>query len=233
MNIKKRFWTEVAVIEVESGFEVNLDGKQLKTPAKACLILPNRNVAELVAKEWDAQEGEIDPDQMPATRLSNSVIDKVSVNQGAIVDMLAEYGGSDLLCYRATGPEELIKRQAHAWDPILEWANCIYGSLSITEGVMHIDQPEKTLRNFKLELGKFSAWELAAMHELITISGSLVLAFAVARDHISSTQAWDLSRIDEDWQKEKWGGDEEAEGIAFKKAEALKFAAKFLNFVKC
>ena len=117
----KRFWKEAAVEETPDGFEVKLDGRPVKTPAKRALILPSRAMAEVVAAEWDAQEGEIQPHLMPATKTANAAIDKVAVQHNEVADMLAAYGDSDLLCYRADGPEGLVARQAAVWDPMLLW----------------------------------------------------------------------------------------------------------------
>ena len=232
MTIKKRFWTDVAVKPADGRFEVTLDGKTIKTPAKAALLLPSQAIADCVAREWDAQDGDINPDLMPATRMANSVIDKVTLNRAAIIEMLAEYGGSDLLCYRATGPEELIARQADAWDPILDWVDTRFGRLNITEGVMHIDQPQTSLAALKEALEKLTNWELAAAHDLITISGSLVLAMTVMHDHLLPSDAWALSRIDETWQIEQWGADEEAETMAARKWSDFEFAAEFFNLAR-
>ncbi|MEM7240794.1 MAG: ATP12 family protein [Pseudomonadota bacterium] len=227
MSFKKRFWSDVTIEESRDGFEIALDGRHVKTPAKSSLALPNRALAELVAGEWRAQETDVQPETMPATRMGNSVIDKVHHNHAAIVDMLADYGGTDLVCYRATGPYELIARQASAWDPILAWVQDTYGPLNITEGVMHIDQPKTTLKNLKLPVAALNPWQLAGFHDLVTISGSLVLALAVGSNHLETEAAWNASRVDEIWQIDQWGADEQAEANAGHKRDAFLFAEKF------
>ena len=227
MNVQKRFWTEVTVEKTNAGFEVGLDGRRVKTPAKSVLALPNEALAEMIAAEWKAQEDEIQPETMPTTRMANSVIDKVIPNFSTIVENLAEYGGTDLLCYRATDPAALIKRQAEAWDPLLEWADGQFGRLNVTEGVMYIEQPKATLGKMKDAISGLNAWQIAGFHDLVTISGSLVLALAVISNRISVDDAWNLSRVDENWQTEQWGEDEEAEEVAAVKFASFKFADTF------
>ena len=231
--LKKRFWTSVDVVPVENGFAVELDGRRLKTPSKAELTVPNAELAALVAAEWDAVDQELDPTSMPATRWANSVIDKVSVQHAEIVDMLAEYGGSDLLCYRADSPEALALRQAETWDPILEWAKNTHDApLATTRGMMPIAQSNHSLGKFKANLSALDEHELASVHDLVTISGSLVLALAVLHGEISAETAWNHSRIDEDWQAALWGEDEEAVEAAAARKESFLFAEKLLQLLR-
>lgn len=224
----KRFWKSASVEPVDGGWTVKLDGRAVKTPAKAPLILPTEAMAQAIAAEWDAQTGEVKPDTMPYTRTANSAIDKVAVQHGEVAEMLAAYGGSDLLCYRATGPEPLIERQAAAWDPLLDWADQALGlRLTATAGVMHIAQDPQALtlsHNLVSALGPF---HLAAFHDLVAISGSLVLALAVIHGRLEPEQAWALSRLDENWQIEQWGEDEEAQAMAEVKHADFLQAARF------
>ncbi|MGN0931703.1 ATP12 family chaperone protein [Falsigemmobacter intermedius] len=225
----KRFWKEARVEAVEGGFQVMLDARAVKTPAKAPLILPTRAMAEAVAAEWDAQQGEIRPETMPVTRSANAAIDKVTHQFDAVLDMLAEYGGTDLLSYRADGPAELIARQAAHWDPLLDWAAERYDArLKVTSGVIPVAQDAAALARLKAALGAFDAFEMTALHDLIGISGSLILALAVAEGRITLPEAWAASRIDEAWQAEQWGADEEFEIKEGKRREALEHAARFL-----
>lgn len=225
----KRFWTDVTVEAEEGGFAVRLDGRAVKTPGKRAVIMPTEAMAKVVAAEWAAQEEEIKPLAMPATRTVNSALDKVSVQHGAVADMLAAYGDSDLLCYRADTPQRLIERQAAAWDPLLDWAaETLEARLSPRTGVMHAPQDAAALANLSAQTHALSAFELAAFHDLVSISGSLVLGFAVARAHLGASDAWNLSRLDEDWQSEQWGKDDEAEELAaLKKADFLHAAHMF------
>lgn len=223
--LNKRFWDAVSVREDGDGFAVFLDERQLKTPAKASLIVPTKALADGVAAEWDAVEGEIQPLKMHLTRCANATIDKVAHERVAVAAMLAEYGGTDLICYRANSPEELIARQAEAWDPLLEWAAAQGAPLTATTGVMFTQQPENSLKRLGEMLLEFDPWRMTAMHDLVTISGSLVLALAVTEKHLSAAEIWPLSRIDETWQEEQWGPDEEATKHAeLKRGDFLKAA---------
>ncbi|MDF3414451.1 ATPase [Sulfitobacter sp. M57] len=221
----KRFWKEATVQEANDGFEVRLDGRPVKTPAKRGLILPTRAMAEVIAAEWDAQEGEINPHLMPATKTANAAIDKVAIQHGEVADMLADYGDSDLLCYRADGPSELVVRQASLWDPMLEWARCTLGvTLAPRTGVIHVPQEESAIAVLRSKTHALSFFELAAFHDLVSLSGSLVLGFAAAHHARDAETLWDLSRLDEIWQAEQWGLDEEAEAMAAVKKDSFLHA---------
>lgn len=224
----KRFWKDAIAEGCDGGFTVRLDGKPVKTPAKADFVLPTMAMARAAAAEWAAQDKAIRPETMPVTRAANSAIDKLGHQFQEVVDLLADYGGSDLLCYRAEGPQALIDRQAAAWDPVLDWAQDALGvSLRATSGVMHIAQPPDALARLRAELAAVTAFELAALHDLIAITGSLILGLAVARGHLSAAEAFSKSRIDEHWQAEFWGEDEEAALTEAAKAAALEEAARF------
>ncbi|MBO9398085.1 ATPase [Shimia sp. R9_2] len=227
---KKRFWKETTVAAVEGGFRVFLDGRAVKTPAKAALVVPTEAMAQAMAAEWDAQDGEIDPNTMPVTRSANAAIDKVVIQHSEVADMLAEYGGSDLLCYRATSPEELIARQAKAWDPLLDWAAEIFGArLKPVAGVMFEAQDPAALAALSQEVHRFDNFELAAFHDLVGISGSLIIGFAATRDLQEIEALWKLSRIDEIWQEEQWGRDVDAALEAEKKFQAFENAYRFFK----
>ena len=216
----KRFWKETAVAEDDGGYTVRLDGKPVKTPAKAPLILPTRAMAEAVAAEWQAQEGEIRPEKMPMARFAHSAIDKLTLQFDAVAEIVAAYGASDLICYRAETPERLVARQAEGWDPLIAWADEALGApLRTGTGVIHVEQPAESLVALSRAVHDFTPFELAGLHDLVAISGSLVLGLAVARGRLTPDEAFDLSRIDEHWQAELWGHD--AESAA---AEALKRA---------
>jgi chaperone required for assembly of F1-ATPase len=228
----KRFWKEATVVDAEGGFTVLLDGRAVKTPAKAPLVVPTRAMAEAIAAEWQAQEKEVDPRTMPVTRSANAAIDKVTPQKAEVCQMLADYGGHDLLCYRAIGPQELVQRQAAAWDPILSWCDQQFAApLASGQGVMHVEQPAQSLAKLGDEIERLDSFEVAALHDLVTISGSLVLALAVLHRHLSSQAAWALSRIDEEFQIEQWGHDEEAAAAALAKEQAFLNAALILEML--
>lgn len=226
----KRFWKEAQVTEAEGGYTVHLDGRQVRTPAKAALVVPTRDMAAQIATEWDAQEDEVKPTTMPFTRSANAAIDKVRVQHAEVADMIADYGDSDLLCYRADSPDELVARQVAGWDPMLDWADAELGArLTVADGVMHVAQPDEAISRLRAEVHKFGAFQLTAFHDLVSLSGSLILGFAVARDRLNADQAYDLSLIDETWQAEQWGVDEEAaEQRAIKRA-AFLHAKRFFD----
>jgi len=224
----KRFWKETTVEACDTGFRVLLDGRPVKTPAKTSFAVPTRALAEKIAAEWEAQEEEIRPDTMPFTRMANSAIDKVTPQHSAVAEMLAEYGGTDLICYRADGPQELIDLQAQGWDPLLAWAkNALNATLTPVQGVMFASQPEDSLARLEEQVKSLEPFQLAAFHDLVALSGSLIIAFAVIRGHDSADNLWDMSRIDESWQTSQWGEDEENEQMVGVKRQSFLDAAQF------
>jgi chaperone required for assembly of F1-ATPase len=224
----RRFWTDATIRAEEGGFAILLDARPVRTPLKAPLILPTEALAREVAAEWQAQTGTVNPATMPFTRTANSAIDTVIPQHHAVVGMLAAYGGTDLLCYRATGPAELVTRQAASWDPLLDWsAAALDAPLRTTAGVMHVDQPPASLAALSGAVDALSAFQLAAFHDVVAISGSLVLALAVIRHRLTADEAWALGRIDEVWQIEQWGDDEEAAELAARKRADFLQANRF------
>lgn len=221
------FWREVTVAPVEGGHAVLLDGRPVRTPNRAALTLPSRGLAEEVAAEWAAQEEVIRPAAMPATRLANSAIEKVRPLRADVVALVAGYGESDLLCYRAEAPETLVQRQAEGWDPLIDWVAALGVALRVGTGVMPIAQEAAALVRLSGEVAAMDDFRLAAFHELVTLSGSIVIALAVTHGVRDPELAWRLSRIDEDWQAEQWGRDAEAEAQAGTRRQGFLFAARF------
>jgi chaperone required for assembly of F1-ATPase len=227
-SLKKRFWKEASVVQADEGYNVTLDGHPVRTPSKSALIIRYHAIAEQIAAEWMAQEEEVDPTTMPATRMVNSVIDKVSINADAIVEMLAEYAGTDLLCYRATTPQSLITEQARVWDPLLQWsADTMNAPLNSTSGVMFAAQDDASVDIYRYRLRELNHYQLAGVHDLITISGSMVISMALISNHISLDQAWIAATIDEAWQEKQWGADDEAQETLSKKRADFEFAYGF------
>lgn len=209
--LRNRFYKAASAIEAEGGFSVALDGKQIRTPGRNLLIAPNRALAEAMAAEWNAQGESIDPMSMPLTRLANSVIDGVTGNTEAVSEDIAKYFGSDLLFYRAGFPEELVARQARKWDPVLRWAADELGAhFILTEGVMHVRQPDEAVASARARLPN-EPWQVAALHLATTITGSALLALALHEKSLDAEQVWAAAHVDEDWNREKWGGDGEVE----------------------
>lgn len=226
----KRFWKQAEPVAADNGYTVSLDGRGLKTPAKTVFWVPTLSLAEAVAAEWQAQDTKIKPETMPFTRTANSALDKVTPQFAAVADMLAAYGGSDLLCYRAEAPQELVARQQTAWDPLLDWADAEFGAaLVATQGIMPIEQPAASQTPLTQAVHALSPFQLAAFHDLVAISGSLVLGLAIARGKIDVDAGFDLSRIDEHWQAELWGVDDEAAESEAYKRDGIRHAARFFG----
>lgn len=226
----KRFWTSSAVVETDDGYTVELDGRRVRTPAKAPLVMPTQAMAEAVALEWDAQEKEIDPATMPFTRSANAAIDKVRHQQAEVANMLSEYGDSDLLCYRAAHPEALSARQSLEWDPALEWAAETLGARLVpVTGVVHRPQSPEALERLRHKVHQLDEFRLAAFHDLVSLSGSLILGFAAAQNWRKPAEIWRISQLDEAWQAEQWGDDEEAAQAAKLKKNAFLHAKGFYD----
>jgi chaperone required for assembly of F1-ATPase len=229
---RKRFWTEAAATATPAGFGVRLDARPLRTPDRVELLVPTRALAEGIAAEWNAVEGEIRPEALPLTRAANVAIDRIAPNPGPVVGEIARYGESDLLCYRVAAPEALRLRQEAGWNPPLAWAAETLGAPLVTaEGVLHVPQPEASLDALRAAVAACDAFALTALHELVTLSGSLVLGLAVTRRALEPGRAWALSRIDEDWQAEFWGRDAEAEALAGSRRRDFDRAARLLDLL--
>ena len=224
----KRFYKEVSVADGA----ILLDGKPVKTPARAALTLPTPELAETVAAEWRAQGEEIDPRTMKLTGLCNAAIDRIAPDVTAFLRPLAAYAESDLLCYRADNPAELIARQAEAWDPLLAWARARFDvHFAVTSGIVHAPQPDATIARLGEALGVYDAFHLAGLAPIITIGGSLVTALALAEDEVDTDRAFDLTHLDELWQARRWGEDRLAlEARAARKRDFMA-AAELLDLL--
>ena len=220
----KRFWKDVAV-DAELG--VRLHGKPVRTPGRLPLILPNAALAEAIADEWRAVEGEIDPAAMPLTGLANAAIERVTSEFAA---GLAAYAGSDLLCYRAAEPPDLVARQAALWDPPLDWARVRYDvHFELVTGVMHRAQPAATIERLGAAITSRCAFELAPLSPIVTISGSLVLALALVEGAMTADEVWLAANLDEDWQAERWGVDDLAVKALEVRRRDFAAAVRFLS----
>ncbi|MGE3245515.1 MAG: ATP12 family chaperone protein [Beijerinckiaceae bacterium] len=220
-SLPKRFYTEAAAAPAEegTGFCILLDGRPVRTPQRNLLLVPGEPLAQALADEWAAQDEHIDPAQMPLTRIVNSALDGVAREMLAVADDIVKYAGSDLLCYRAGEPETLVAEQAAAWDPVLAWMRDAHGArFVLAEGVMFASQPPEATKAFRKALeGIVDAGEeagrplrLAALHVMTTLTGSALLALAVAAGHLRPAQAWAAAHVDEDFQIRVWGEDAEA-----------------------
>lgn len=228
----KRFYRQVSVAHGIQGFSVLLDGKPVKTPGRRALALPTEKLATAIAVEWQSQGTEVIATTMPLLRLANTVIDGVAINPGDVVTAILRFGENDLLCYRAHQPPELVARQAQGWDPLLDWVRRRHGAhMTVAEGIGHVDQSPDALGAVRRALEGFDPFTLAASHVIASITGSVVLALAVADGFVLGAAAFQLSRIDEIYQAEKWGEDAEAHKRATALAHELDKAVELIALV--
>jgi chaperone required for assembly of F1-ATPase len=224
-----RFYEDVSVGPAENGFAVLLDGKPVRTPGRNKLILPTERLAAAIALEWRAQGDEIVATTMPLLRLANTVVDGVAVNRDGVIDAILRFGENDLLCYRAHQPPELVARQRNGWDPLLEWVRRRHGAeMQVAAGLTHLDQAPEALLALRRALEAQTPFALGALHVIASITGSAVLALAVADEFVSGADAFGLSRIDEIYQAEKWGEDAEAAKRARNLAHELDKAVELM-----
>ena len=211
---RKRFYTTASVSEPSGEpplFRVLLDGRGVRTPAKRELALPNHELAIAVAAEWQGQGPHIDPISMPLTRLVNSALDGVTGREAEVRASILAYAGSDLLCYLADGPLDLVERQSRLWGEVHAWAKQVFGvELALSVGVIPVTQDAAMLAKLDEALGAAGPLRLAALHVVTALTGSLLLALALRHGRLSATEAWSLAHIDEDFQAAKWGADLEA-----------------------
>lgn len=220
--LPRRFYASVAVGPGEPGFAVLLDGRAARTPARKPLAVPDQAVAAALAAEWDAQAEFLDPAKMPLTRLVNTALDRVAGEMAAVRADIVTHAGTDLICYRAEGPESLVAAEEAAWTPLLDWARQELGArLILAEGIVHVAQGETALSVIAEAVRPFDALGLAALHTVTTLTGSAVIALALARGRLTAEDAWAAAHVDEDWQMSQWGRDE----VAF-----ARRAARFSEF---
>jgi chaperone required for assembly of F1-ATPase len=229
----KRFYKSASVSGDAPPFEVLLDGKPVRTPARRAMALPSRALAEAVAAEWQAQGKQIDPACMPLTRLVNSAIDGVAGREAEVRADIAKYAAGDLICYRAGQPRELAQRQAEAWDPILTWARQALGARLIAgEGVVPVEQPEEARAAIAAALARLDPFALAAHHVMTTLTGSALLALAHAGGRLTAEEAWAAAHIDEDWQISQWGEDAEAKARRDRRWTEMQSASRLLGLLQ-
>jgi chaperone required for assembly of F1-ATPase len=222
---QKRFYKSAGIGEREDGtFAVLLDGRQVKTPAGNPLCAPTQRLAEAIAAEWNAQGQTIVHASLPLTKLANTAIDAVAARKSDVADDILKYAGTDLVCYRAEYPAELVAAQAAAWDPILNWAGTKYSALfHVSAGIVHIEQPSASLAAIAAALTAFDAFKLAALHVKTSLTGSALIALAHAEGALDAAAAWAAAHTDEDWQIARWGEDYEASQR--RKARLVEFEA--------
>lgn len=226
----KRFYEAVTVGNEGT---ILLDGRPVRTPARELLTLPTAALARAVADEWDAQSKEIDPRTMPLTGLANAAIDRVGADPVAFAAGLAAYGETDLLCYRAEDPEPLVVRQNDRWNPLLDWAERRFDvHFTLVTGIMHQPQPGLTCQRLAAAIAAESPFRLAALSPIVTISGSLVVALAIAHGALDAGQAFDIAHLDELWQEEMWGEDWLAAEARSRRRSDFDVACRFLSLLE-
>ncbi|MEO9873200.1 MAG: ATP12 family protein [Anderseniella sp.] len=229
-NLPKRFYKQVAVGESDTGFEIQLDGRTVKTPLKRAFAVPSRDMAQAIATEWDAQETHIDPSTMIVTRLANTAVDRVRGDEQRIVDELRDFAGSDLVCYRAGTPDPLVGRQSLHWDPVLDWVKATHNvQFLCVEGIVHHTQPDTALAAICEALTAEDEFRLTAIHNVTTLTGSTLIAMMTAAGALTGEDAWAAAHADEDWQIEQWGGDEEAEARRAVRKQDFDATMQFLQ----
>lgn len=230
--LPKRFYGEVSVAERDGAFAIELDGRPVRTPARGLLAVPGRALAEALAAEWAAQGTEIDPSTMPLTRLVNVALDRVAAEAEAVRADVAGFVGTDLLFYRAEGPEGLVARQAQHWDPVLEWLSASHDArFYLAEGIRHVAQPEEAVARVA-ELIPLAPLPLAAVHSITTLTGSALLALAVAGGRLDAGAAWRAAHVDEDWNRDQWGEDAEATARRAAREKEMDAAARLLALLE-
>lgn len=228
----KRFWTKAEAVEQDRGWGVELDGKPLRTPARAALIVPTEPLAQAIADEWNAVEATFDPRSMPLTGLANAAIDRVAPDPPAFAKALAQYGESDLTCYRAQAPRGLVSRQQQAWDPLLGWGRRRFDvDFRTTCRIVHVDQPIATTDRLAHAVSALDPFRLAGLAPLVAVGGSLLAALAVLEGAVTPDSAWEAVTVDDRWQLDQWGADTEAEQRLDNRRRDFLAAAAFLKLV--
>jgi len=230
-TLRQRFYREAMTAPGEDGFAVVLDGRPVRTPAQRRLTAPTLALAEAIAAEWTAQGKRIDPATMPLTRLANSIIDGVADACAAVTAEIGRYLASDLLCYRANSPEGLVARQTELWDPVLAWVRDRAGArFVLAQGVIHVPQAPEALAAARGLIPE-DAWRLGAVQVVTTLTGSGLLALALAHARLTADEAWAAANVDEDWNLAQWGGDDDARARRAAREAELRAAAQVLAVV--
>ena len=228
----KRFWKDVALVEEAGGLAIALDARLLKTPARATLVVESPALGEAIADEWRACGEEIDPRHMPLTGLANAAVDHVAPDPQRFAAELARYAEGDLLCYRADHPPKLIAAQAAAWDPLLAWARARFAvEFVVATGIIHVPQPPATIAALSAALAPANPFQLAALSPIVTIGGSLVTALALFERAIDLDTAWHAVSVDERWQIDQWGDDDEAVAALANRRADFAAAAPLLEII--
>lgn len=228
----KRFYDQVNIAHKGEGFAIQLDGRSVKTPMKRHLVLPTERLAQAVQKEWEAQGEKIDPHSMPLTRLANAALDRIEDERAAVIEQIVRFCGTDLICYRADAPESLVEAQAQAWDPLLRWLKQdldIYlpVAVGITPITLDADVETKFLKHFE----GLDVFALSGLGAIVSAAGSLCVGLGVLHGHIDGEQAYLAASVDERYQLDRWGADDDAEAQLKGREQDIKAAAVFLSLL--
>ena len=228
----KRFWNSAEVIDADAGYGIALDGRRVKTPARADLLLPAEPLARCIAAEWNDSGEEVAPRSMPLTGLANAAIDHIAPDKQSYAAGIAAYGETDLVCYRAEGPDRLVQWQAESWDALLGWARRRFDVDFVCQtGIMHVSQPQDTVRKLAHAVAALDPFRLAGLSPLVTIGGSLIAGLAVLEQMMPAESAWEAVSLDDRWQLEKWGADAEAQAALDMRRQDFLAAARFLDLL--
>ena len=228
----KRFWKNAEAAGGEGGWSVELDGRPVRTPSRALLVVPTEALGRAIAEEWNSVGETLDPRAMPLTGLANAAIDRIAPAAAAFAAGLAKYAETDLACYRAEGPRPLVERQEEHWDELLGWARRRFDvDFATTSGIVHVAQPKATVEQLSHAVAALDPFHLAGLSPLVTIGGSLVAALAVLEGALTPDQAWDGISVDDRWQLEEWGSDSEAELALENRRRDFMAAARFLELL--
>jgi chaperone required for assembly of F1-ATPase len=229
---RKRFYKEAGIAAADGGYAITLDGKPIKTPSGRTVTVPVRAIADAIAEEWRAQQDTIDPLTMPMTRFANSVVESVVDRVQFVRDDVAKYFHSDLLFYRAGHPQELVEKEAQHWDPVLFWAaNTLGAHFILGEGIMHVRQPDTAVEAARSALPD-DPWSVAAVHVMTTLTGSALLALALTHGARNADQVWDAAHVDEDWNRDQWGVDEEVAARRAAREVDFRTAVRILRAIR-
>jgi chaperone required for assembly of F1-ATPase len=228
----RRFWAAADIVEAEGGWAVTLDGRKVKTPARAELVVPTQALASAISSEWDECSEQVDPRSMPLTGLANAAIDRIAPDRENYAAGIASYGETDLVCYRAEGPEALVERQLESWEALIQWARRRYDvDFRCQTGIMHVLQPKDTVRKLAHAVAALDRFRLAGLSPLVTIGGSLVAGLAVLERMLPAEDAWEAVSLDDRWQLEQWGDDPEARAALGARRRDFLAAARFLELL--
>lgn len=228
----RRFYKLASIDTLGTAYQLALDGRPAKTPGKHALALPTRALAEALVAEWEAQQSEIIAETMPLTRLANTVIDGVVGKESAVRADILAFSGSDLVCYRAGSPDGLLAAQTRDWDPVLAWARDALGASFVTaQAITHVAQPAPAIDAISRILDVLDAWQLAALHQMTTLTGSALLAIARLKQAITVEEAWRAAHVDEDWQISQWGEDAEAMARREQRWRDMQAASRLLDLI--